>query len=103
MANGKKRMRRGERTMTAVLATMLAWSGGCGLEPTVDAGIDRTVVEGETVTLTAVNGSAATLSNFLWEQIEGPLVVISGAETTQATFTAPNVNEPTELAFQVTA
>lgn len=103
MANGKKSMRIGERTVTAVLATLLAWAGGCGLEPKVDAGINRTVVEGDTVTLTAVNGSTATLSNFLWEQLEGPLVVISGAETTQATFTAPNVNEPAELVFQVTA
>jgi len=89
MANGKKSMRLGKRTVTAVIATVLAWASGCGLQPTIDAGIDRTVVEGDTVTLTAVNGSTATLTNFLWEQIEGPLVVISGAESTQATFTAP--------------
>ena len=103
MANGKQSMRLGKRTLTAVVATLLAWASGCGLQPTVDAGIDRTVAEGDTVTLTAVNGSTATLTNFLWEQIEGPLVIISGAESTQATFTAPNVNEPAELVFQVTA
>ncbi|MCH8963602.1 MAG: hypothetical protein IIB58_01470 [Planctomycetes bacterium] len=103
MASGKKSMRFGERTMMAVIPTVLAWASGCGLQPTIDAGIDQTVVEGETVTLTAVNGSTATLSNFLWEQLEGPLVMISGAETTQATFTAPSVNEPAELVFQVTA
>ena len=103
MANGKKRMRRGERTVMAVLATMLAWAGGCGLEPTVDAGIDQTVVVGDTVTLTAVNESTATLSNFLWEQIAGPLVIISDAESTQATFTAPSVQVQTELVFRVTA
>ena len=103
MANGKMSMRFGKRALTAVFATVLAWAGGCGLQPTIDAGIDRTVVEGDTVTLTAVNGSTATLTNFLWEQIEGPLVVISSAESTQATFTAPNVNEPTELVFRVTA
>lgn len=103
MANGKQSMRLGKRTLTAVVATLLAWASGCGLQPTVDAGIDRTVAEGDTVTLTAVNGSTATLTNFLWEQIEGPLVIISGAESTQATFTAPIVNEPAELVFQVTA
>ncbi len=103
MANRKKSIRFGKLTVTAVLATALAWASGCGLQPTIDAGIDQTVVEGDTVTLTAVNGSTATLSNFLWEQIDGPLVIISGAETTQATFTAPNVNEPTQLVFRVTA
>ena len=103
MANGKQSMRIGKRRLAAVVATLLAWASGCGLQPTVDAGIDRTVAEGDTVTLTAVNGSTATLTNFLWEQIEGPLVIISGAESTQAPFTAPNVNEPAELVFQVTA
>ncbi len=103
MANEKKSMRLGMRTLTAVIVTAMAWASGCGLQPTIDAGIDQTVVEGETVTLTAVNGSTATLSNFLWEQVEGPLVMISSAESTQAAFTAPRVNEPTELVFQVTA
>ncbi len=103
MANAKKSMRLGKRTVTAVLATLLAWAGGCGLEPKVDAGIDQTVVEGDTVTLTAVNSSTATLSNFLWEQIDGPLIIISGAESTQATFTAPSVQVQTELVFRVTA
>ncbi len=103
MANGKKRMRLGERILTAVLATLPAWAGGCGLEPKVDAGIAQTVVEGDSVTLTAVNGSTATLTNFLWEQIDGPLVILNDAESTQATFTAPSVREHTELVFQVTA
>ena len=103
MANGIKSMRLGKRTVTAVIAAVLAWASGCGLQPTIDAGIDQTVVEGDTVTLTAVNGSTATLTNFLWEQIGGPLVIISTAESPQASFTAPDVTEQTELVFRITA
>lgn len=77
--------------------------GGCGFQPALDAGIDQSASAGETVTLTATNASTAQLSSFLWEQLSGPAVAINNAGTTQATFTAPIVDEPTELVFQVTA
>lgn len=77
--------------------------GGCGLQPTLDAGIDQEASAGETVTLTATNSSTAQLSSYLWEQLAGPAVTINNAGTTQATFIAPTVDESTELVFQVTA
>ena len=77
--------------------------GGCGFQPTLDAGIDQETSAGETVTLTATNASIAQLSSYLWEQLAGPVVAINNAGTTQATFTAPTVDEPTELVFQVMA
>lgn len=77
--------------------------GGCGLQPSLDAGIDQVTSAGETVTLTATNSSTAQLSSYLWEQLAGPAVTISNAGTTQATFVAPSVDEPTELVFQVIA
>lgn len=77
--------------------------GGCGFQPALDAGIDQDASAGDTVTLTATNASTAQLSSFLWEQLSGPAVAINNAGTTQASFTAPTVDEVTELVFQVTA
>ena len=92
-------------TPSAILLSGLLFSAtaGCGLQPILDAGIDQTVSEGEAVTLTATNISTATLSNFIWEQLEGPAVEITGAAASQASFIAPAVEEETTLVFRVTA
>ena len=86
--------------MCVALCAMLS---GCGLQPALDAGVDQTVSEGETVILSAVNGSTADLTSFIWEQLAGPTVVIDNAGSSQAGFTAPLVEEQTDLVFQVTA
>lgn len=55
---------------SATVATYVALHAvlsGCGIQPVIDAGVDQTVSEGETVTLSAVNGSTASLTNFIWE------------------------------------
>ncbi|MEW5850042.1 MAG: hypothetical protein AB2A00_14735 [Myxococcota bacterium] len=70
--------------------------------PTVEAGEAQEVDEGEDVDLVGtVTGSASvTLS---WTQVRGPEVVLDGATTLSAGFTAPAVTEPTLLVFRLTA
>jgi hypothetical protein len=73
--------------------------------PTADAGEAQTVDEHSPVTLAAA-GSADpdgdTLS-YLWVQIGGPSVVLTGAETFAPTFTAPFVPPGgTDLTFRLT-
>ncbi len=103
MANAKMSHRISRLVATVLSIALLMITSSCGLQPVIHAGIDRTVFEGKTVTLTAISGSTATLANFIWEQLEGPLVVITNAGSSQATFTVPAVDEETDMVFQVTA
>ena len=70
--------------------------------PTVDAGVDRQVRPGATVTLTArgtdVDGNALT---YVWSQSQGPTVALQANGPT-ATFTAPDA-DGTTLRFVVAA
>ena len=72
--------------------------------PTVNAGADRRVREGETVTLagTAQDPEGLALV-FVWNQTGGPSVILSGVPGANKTFTAPPVTEPTDLTFVLTA
>lgn len=72
--------------------------------PNADAGADFNVVEGNQGTL---NGSASSdpdmdVLTYAWTQIGGPAVTLSGANTAQATFTAPPVTGSTPLTFRLT-
>ncbi len=70
--------------------------------PVVNAGPAQTVNVGVNVTLSATasdpDGTALT---FQWVQLSGPAVVLAGATTLNASFTAPT--SPTSLTFQVRA
>jgi hypothetical protein len=73
--------------------------------PTVEAGDDQAVDEGERVELT---GSAADpenigISRYQWSQVEGTAVTLSNASSATASFTAPNVHGQTRLVFQFRA
>lgn len=80
-------------------------SGEQAQAPVANAGADQTVVEGDFVTL---DGSGSTdaddgIASYAWKQIEGTSVTISGDNTAQATFTAPEVSLGGEtLLFQLT-
>lgn len=71
--------------------------------PTVDAGSDQTVTEGDSVTL---SGSASDVDDssltYSWTQTSGPDVSLSDASAAQPTFTAPDVDNPTDLTFELT-
>jgi len=75
------------------------------LPPTANAGPDQTVNEGISVTLDGSNSSDPDdgIASYLWEQIGGPVVTLSGTAEVQPTFTAPNVGpNGASLTFQVT-
>ena len=71
--------------------------------PTVNAGTDQRVREGESVTLagTAEDPEGQALV-FVWKQTGGPPAILSGVPGASKTFPAPPVTEPTDLTFVLT-
>ena len=77
---------------------------GENLPPVAHAGPDLSVTSGSTVTL---DGTASTdpdgqVVQFAWIQLAGPSVNLGGARTAEPQFTAPPVDEPVTLGFQLT-
>ncbi|MGA1824913.1 MAG: PKD domain-containing protein, partial [bacterium] len=73
--------------------------------PVADAGDDRTVNEGATVTLDAGGSSDADdgIASYQWVRTSGPAVNLSGANTSRAIFIAPLVSSNgTVLTFRLT-
>ncbi len=66
---------------------------------TVDAGRDRMVNPGSTVSLHAQ--TAASGVTYRWAQTSGPSVALQGATTSVVTFQAPTVSEPTTFYLEV--
>lgn len=70
--------------------------------PTVNAGIDLSVDERSSVTLSGsandVDGDGLT---YLWTQISGPPVALAGYTASTATFTTPEVSFDTTLTFRL--
>ena len=75
------------------------------LSPTANAGSDRTVNEGDAVTLSGIGtDSDGTVSTYAWRQSSGtPSVTLSGATTQNASFTAPSqLAADASLVFELT-
>lgn len=97
------------RILAAVLAlTVTSCSGSGGLDdddvtplPTVNAGPDQFVEEGDLVELEGSLSSTAGSIDFAWSQVEGPTVALAGTTTLTPEFQAVNVNETTNLVFRL--
>jgi hypothetical protein len=70
----------------------------------VDAGVNRTVSSGETVTLNTTELTRSTEENlqYSWEQLSGPSVSLTNSTAATPSFVAPSVNSETALKFRVT-
>ena len=71
--------------------------------PSVSAGEDQTVNQGATVYLTGVaSDSDGSISSWLWRQTSGsPSVTIKNSTTSNASFSAPEVDAETTLVFEL--
>ncbi len=85
--------------------TIAASFQGNNQAPTADAGPDQTVDEGLQVALNGLNSTDPDdgIASYSWAQVQGPTVTIASANTAQAYFTAPNVDQLGEaLEFELT-
>jgi Ca2+-binding RTX toxin-like protein len=70
--------------------------------PSVDAGVNQSVDEGATVSLSAsASDPEGQGLSYTWTQTSGPAVTLSGADGATPTFTAPDMAANTTLTFQV--
>lgn len=71
--------------------------------PTADAGEDRLAVELKQATLDGSNSSDPNgeLIAFFWLQIDGPAVALDDENSSVTWFTAPEVDKPTTLTFEL--
>ena len=72
--------------------------------PVADAGEDQTATSGDTVYLVGAESSDpdGLIASYAWTQTAGPNVVLHGADTMHASFTAPTVAADTVLTFRLT-
>ena len=101
---------------TASIVAVLLLAGGCGgggedgedapvnRSPAAAAGADRTVAAGAAVTLDGSGSSDpdGAIAAYQWTQTAGPTVPLSNANRATASFTAPEVDTDTTLAFRLT-
>ena len=86
----------GENTATdTVIVNVLDSSEDRNDPPMADAGPDQTVRAGATVLLNGLNSRDPDdgIATYRWSRISGPAVTLTGSETGQASFVAPQVGE----------
>ena len=87
-----------------ITVTDTSSGGGENAAPTANAGDDQEVDEGDEVTLAGSGSdSDGTIASYEWTHTtSNDGVELSGADTATASFTAPEVDQETELAFRLT-
>ncbi|TGE81048.1 hypothetical protein C7Y70_14200 [Pseudoalteromonas sp. KS88] len=71
--------------------------------PTVSISGDAEVNEGKELSLTAVaSDSDGSITSYAWQAISGPTVTLAGSDSENVSFTAPNIEEDTDLVLEVT-
>lgn len=83
--------------------TMVVVTGDQQL-PIADAGPDQTVGDDETVLLDGSNSTDpdGSITTYSWTQTSGPEVSLTGADTAEPSFVAPDVQADTTLTFELT-
>ena len=75
-----------------------------GPQPSVEAGADQQVDEGQLVQLSATaSGQEGDVFQYSWSQVSGPSVTIANRYTSQPTLYAPQVTGHQTLVFEVVA
>ena len=70
--------------------------------PTADAGPDRSVSEGASVTLSGSGSDMdGSIASYNWSQVSGPSVTLTAGDAGTVTFTAPAVEASTQLVFEL--
>jgi hypothetical protein len=75
------------------------------IPPTAQAGADQVVEEGTLITLSGANSSDPDdgIAAFAWKQVQGPSVALNNANSSVATFTAPQTTpQGCSLVFELT-
>ena len=87
---------------TATITVTVAGVLGANLPPVADAGADRTVPSGSAVTLDGTGSSDPDLDplTYVWVQVGGPTVTLTGATTATPAF--GGVTGPATLTFRLT-
>ena len=89
-------------TLIATLALTGCDPSRSNTPPTSNAGADQTVNENTPVSLSGSGADAEDTVHYSWTQTSGTTVMLSGADTENASFTAPEVNADEDLVFQLT-
>jgi chitinase len=77
--------------------------GGSNQLPTANAGADRSIATGAAASLQGSGSDTdGTIVSYVWTQTAGPAVTLNGANTANASFTAPQVTANTALTFRLT-
>lgn len=88
---------------TATATRTVVVKEAANVAPTANAGTPQTINENTLVTLdgTASTDTDGSIVAYAWTQVSGPAVELSNANTSQATFTAPEVTAETLLTFKL--
>jgi len=92
-------------TYTTATYQVCQFEGGssCNRPPVANAGVDQTLSEGNVVKLDGTKSSDPEGSpiTYLWSQVGGPIVTLSGLTSSTPSFRAPFVSGNTPLTFQL--